>query len=379
MPEQLQPEVSPCSSSLLYRSDCCGAHQGRLIGSAAVLLRKVLVAAFTFALCLTTRSVVAESENAERSATEAVVRSIIAKSLPYIEEQGLYWIEKKKCVSCHRVSFMTWSLSAAARRGFDVDLMRVNEWIDWSIADGIPVSRDDKPAVTNNADGLSQQLLSRHEYPAGRSREESWSRYVELIVETQRKDGTWKPAGQLSGQKRPQQETTDVSTAWHALALSRALNTEKESARKESIRSALAAAREKFSGRQQAVSTEWYVVQLLLAVESGDEDAVANATNDLLSFQKPNGSWGWLTADPGDALGTGMSLYALAVCSGPDQKQVDAVQRAIRFLKSTQREDGSWPVKGTKLKKKEKVEETAVYWGTTWAVIGLLETLPVVD
>lgn len=339
----------------------------------------VLVAAFTSILCLTTRSGFAESEVSEQSASEAVVRSIVAKSLPYIEEQGLYWIEKKKCVSCHRVSFMTWSLSAAAGRGFDIDLAKVNEWINWSIDEGIPVTDDDKPAITKNADGLSQQLLSRHEYPADRSSDESWSRYVELIVEAQRKDGSWKPAGQLPGQKRPQQETTDVSVAWHVLALTRELAAETDSVRKESIRSALAAASKKISGRQQAVSTEWYVVQLLLAVESGDNDAVARATNDLLSHQKPDGSWGWLTEDPGDALATGMSLYALAVSPGYDQQQVDAVQRAIRFLRKTQREDGSWAVKGTKEKKKEKVEETAVYWGTAWAVIGLLETLPIVD
>ena len=38
--------------------------------------------------------------------------------------------------------------------------------------------------------------------------------------------------------------------------------------------------------------------------------------------------------------------------------------------------DGSWAVKGTKKDKAKKVEPTATYWGTCWAVIGLAETLP---
>jgi hypothetical protein len=32
-------------------------------------------------------------------------------------------------------------------------------------------------------------------------------------------------------------------------------------------------------------------------------------------------------------------------------------------------------VKGTKKNKRRQIEPTATYWGTCWAVIGLLETL----
>lgn len=315
----------------------------------------------------------------DQAASETEVRQAVEKSLPYIEEKGLYWIEKKKCVSCHRVSFMTWSLSSAARRGFDVDLGKVNEWIDWSIDKGIPKPDGDKPVATKNADGLTQQLIARAEYPADETRDEAWSNYVDLIVNVQRDDGLWKPAGQLPGQKRKIAETTDVSAVWHAVALTRELSSEGDSARLETLKSALDVAAKKFSGRKEAVSTEWYVATLLLALESGDDAATEMATKDLVSLQKPDGSWGWLKSDPGDALATGMSLYALVKSPESNSQREAAVQRAIRFLVETQREDGSWAVKGTKEKKKGKVEETAVYWGTTWAAIALLETLPVVE
>lgn len=288
-------------------------------------------------------------------------------------------ISRKKCVSCHRVSFMTWSLSSAARRGFDVDLEKVNEWIDWSIDKGIPKPDGCKPVATKNADGLTQQLIARAESPANETRDEAWSNYVDLILNAQRDDGLWKPAGQLPGQKRKLAETTDVSAVWHAVALMRELSSEGDSARQETLKSAVDVAAKKFSGRKEAVSTEWYVVRLLFALESGDDAATETATKDLLSLQKVDGSWGWLKSDPGDALATGMSLYALVKSADSNSEGEAAVQLAIRFLIESQCEDGSWAVKGTKEKKKGKVEETAVYWGTTWAAIALLETLPVVE
>lgn len=342
------------------------------------MLNRSVLAVFAAGLVsATVQFMTAELLASEEATSETEVRRTIQKSLPFIEEKGLYWIEKKKCVSCHRVSFMTWSLSSAARRGFDVDLAKVNEWIDWSIEKGIPKPDGDKPVTTKNADGLSQQLLARVEYPSDEARNKAWSKYVDLVTAAQSADGSWKPAGQLPGQKRKLAETTDVSAVWHTLALTGELATESDATRKKTLKRSVDAAMKKFTARKDAASTEWYVVRLLLALELGD--APAAATNELLAIQKPNGSWGWLKSDPGDALATGMALYALVRSTEVTTQRDKAVQSAIRFLVNTQRDNGSWAVKGTKEKKKTKVEETAVYWGTTWAAIALLETLPVVE
>ncbi|MFT5328914.1 MAG: hypothetical protein ACI8P0_006832 [Planctomycetaceae bacterium] len=344
------------------------------------MLNRSVLAVFAAGLVsATVQFMPAELLASEEPTSETAVRQTIEKSLPFIEEKGLYWIEKKKCVTCHRVSFMTWSLSSAARRGFDVDLAKVNEWINWSIEKGIPKPDGDKPVATKNADGLSQQLLARVEYPSDETRDAAWGKYVDLVTAAQSADGSWKPAGQLPGQKRKLEETTDVSAVWHTLALTGELATEPNEARKETLQTSVDAATKKFSTRKDAASTEWYVVRLLLALETGDAPATAAATKDLLAIQKSEGSWGWLKSDPGDALATGMALYALVKSTEATPQSEQAIQSAIKFLVETQRDDGSWAVKGTKEKKKTKVEETAVYWGTTWAAIALLETLPVVE
>ena len=200
--------------------------------------------------------------------------------------------------------------------------------------------------MTKNADGLSQQLIARAEYPSGETRTEAWNKYVDLISAEQNADGSWMPAGQLPGQKRKLDETADVSAAWHALALTRELASATDPARKEKLMSTVNAATKSFGARKEAASTEWYVVRLLLALETGDDSAVDATTKELLALQKSDGSWGWLKSDPGDALATGMAIYALEKSTAASTDA--AVQSAIKFLVETQRDDGSWAVKGTK-------------------------------
>ncbi|MCA9084810.1 MAG: hypothetical protein KDA81_12175, partial [Planctomycetaceae bacterium] len=53
-----------------------------------------------------------------------------------------------------------------------------------------------------------------------------------------------------------------------------------------------------------------------------------------------------------------------------------SIKHGQQFLVNAQRDDGSWTVQGTKANKKDDVEETAVYWGTTWAALGLMASIP---
>ena len=123
-----------------------------------------------------------------------------------------------------------------------------------------------------------------------------------------------------------------------------------------------------------AVSTEWWVVRLVLSHRRGDATETNRARGELLQQQREDGGWGWLREDESDALATGMALYALGD-SGLDGRD-SAIARAWKFLAEAQRPDGGWDVRGTKKAKQKNVEETASYWGATWAVIGIVQTLP---
>jgi squalene-hopene/tetraprenyl-beta-curcumene cyclase len=162
-------------------------------------------------------------------------------------------------------------------------------------------------------------------------------------------------------------ETHQVTTMWLALALGTIEDPKAAESRDRALRFLAAATPGK--------STEWYAAKLLLDHQQQNKQASADALARLLALQNPDGGWGWLVDDSSDALGTGIALYALTLVDAAANDE--AIRKAIHFLTSTQEADGSWQVRGTKKAKKDSIEETATYWGTAWAAIGMLQTIPV--
>lgn len=282
---------------------------------------------------------------------DLLVRQTIERSIPYLELKGQEWIKKNKCVSCHQVNTMIWSLSLAKQKGFAVS-KKLGSWIDWSVEESLKKNEKGKRVGRLNKEGVAQILFA--DLKIENSQRE---KLLDLLALDQKKDGTWDAGGQLPAQKRPAKETSLVSSSWIAL-----------SARKKVSQASIPTIHIQKEGQ----SIEWYVVNLLLPSVNGDEK-VNSFTNKLKEFQNSDGGWGWLVNEPSDALGTGMALYALQYVNS--EKTLETRTRAIEFLTRTQRTDGTWPVKGTKRKKREKVEETSTYWGTAWAIIGLTSGL----
>jgi len=301
--------------------------------------------------------------------TASQIRETIARAVPYVEERGDWWITEKKCVSCHRTGVMVWSLAAARRREFAVS-ERLDEWLAWSIGNSL-AETDGKIAGAANQEGVAQLLLARDLDEGAASRAESYDRLTEVILEGQEPDGSWKPDGQLPSQKRALSETTDVSTMWLALALSDREPGEKDRAATEA---AVENALEHLASSPPGKSSEWYSARLLLAARTGDVTTADTIAKRLRDEQQADGGWSWTLGEKSDALATGLALYALLRAG--TERDDEAVRNAQRFLVDTQQPDGSWPVNGTKAKKKDSIEETAVYWGTSWALLALVESLP---
>lgn len=301
--------------------------------------------------------------------TDVDVRAAIERALPFVEAGGVEWIEQRECISCHRVGFMVWSQSLAATRGFDVDRDNLKERTDWSV-NSLLEPQDGTPDTTvgdTNVEGVAQMILSVDAaYRASRS--ESYRQFVDIFRARQDEDGTWKPGGQLPAQKRPGPETRQVSTMWIALALG---ELGQAGYPVGDLRDKAVTAVE---ATESAKSTEWYAVRILLEQQSGDTDDVARFRRQLISSQHEDGGWSWITADSSDALATGQALYALSQSGLASDHH--CITSAWKYLVSTQRDDGSWPVKGTKTKDKDKVVETSTYWGAAWAVMGLARSLP---
>jgi len=296
-------------------------------------------------------------------ATDA--RAIVQRSLPFIIDEGVAWMDERKCASCHQVPSMLRSLEASHRAGLDVDVKKLAEWSEWSRAwkNWIQAGQgiDEPKAMTANVDTMAALLLAR---PLT-EKDTAWATaFREQLVKEQEPAGSWKPQGQLPLGRRPARETAEVTTMWVQLAL-KADTTPPE---------VLQRATKWLASAEPGKSTEWWTLRLLTAAAFETPEKVERARRDLLEKQNPDGGWGWIAGESSDAYGTGLVLYALGHTgtTAPDP----AVEKAVLFLKTTQANDGSWPVPSTRERDKKRVRETSTYWGTAWAVAGLLETLP---
>ena len=101
-------------------------------------------------------------------------------------------------------------------------------------------------------------------------------------------------------------------------------------------------------------------------------DDVKPGIDGLLTLQNTDGGWAQVKDRTSDAYATGQVLYALSLAGV--SPETDGVKKAVAFLVSTQRDDGSWP-----MTKRTHPGETPTqnvvpltYFGTAWATLGLL-------
>ena len=318
------------------------------------------------------------SPTASAASEAANARDIIKNALPFIEKQGQKWMNDKKCVTCHHSTFMTWSLNRASEHGFPVEKQSLSEWNEWTRNFRNIQGKNNKDfetepaevAFQRSSDVVAQLLLGRPAYADNvPSEEQQWSsEMADHLLTGQQPDGNWKAGGQLPLQKRSVQETEEVSTLWSLYALL-LFNIQDER-----LSTADSKAATWLNPQTVGESTEWWAVKLLWARKRGDSEVADACREKLIQTQHDDGGWGWLLTDESDALGTGIAMYALQHDGVTFAEPV--IANAVSFLRTTQNKDGSWSVKGTKKAKKNRVEATATYWGTCWAVISLLETLP---
>ncbi|MBS0210768.1 MAG: hypothetical protein JSS27_17640 [Planctomycetes bacterium] len=375
------------------------------------------------------------------SATPAQVRTAVEQSLPFIEREGLAWMQKNACISCHQVPSMVWATQSAHERGLPVDTAKLARWSEWATSNGLRravffnvtgdllkkfedgkkfpeevtkklgklkdqrfVFADDFDAAL--AKNLGDELLAAHGKPvtdaaaktkqggagssgdanqqtalllarADRAANKPAEDRLELLsgmAKFQAKDGSWPIAGQFRGQQRSLDEAKVVTAMWAVWALASAGDLPADA------QAALQRGREFLKAAKPGVTTEQLLLETLLAEADSQHDRAKELTAELIKLQHADGGWGYLKErEESDAYTTGMVLYGLGRlgCDGRDA----AVGRAWQYLVANQAADGSWP-QGLKVISANKKEDTKLgdavytYWASTWAAIGMLETLP---
>jgi squalene-hopene/tetraprenyl-beta-curcumene cyclase len=226
-------------------------------------------------------------------------------------------------------------------------------------------------------------LVQAGVYTETKAAEKTRKELVARLVKAQQQDGSWDallrgdvpPATPPLGktQRRSLPEAQEATTLWTVIALA-AVKDLPEDAVKAGIK-----AREYLKKSKPGVTIEPLLLRAMLAKVDGDEKGMKALVEDLLKLQQEDGGWSWLREGaPSDPYTTGEVLYGLSTL-GRDRAD-PSVRKAIKYLLSTQKPDGSWFVDRNRIsstERKSKVgDEVHTYWGTAWAVVGLLKTLP---
>lgn len=210
---------------------------------------------------------------------------------------------------------------------------------------------------------------------------------VEVMARVQHDDGSWTPGNQFQSMRQWDRETADQSTTmWAAVALAYADPTSGE--RSPTLKQAIAYQQ---SRMPRPDNHEWVATRLLFEKQFGTAEIAAPWRAQLVERQNADGGWGWTKSAASDPYTTGLVLYALSnrkrttelkadTEHDADNRRIDA--SAVAYLIGSQQEDGSWRTDSRTISNAQGEERIAArneiyhYWGTAWAVVGMLETIP---
>jgi hypothetical protein len=225
-------------------------------------------------------------------------------------------------------------------------------------------------------DVLAQWILGNADAPFDQAGPKFFSGVREMIVQRQLQDGSWTPGSQLATLRRwPKPAADQATTMWAALALAA------DASGGRNFSAEIAKARQYVEQQPpQPQYREWLAARLLFEARTGTAAAAVPLRDQLLQAVNADGGVAWEAAGSSDPYTTGLVLYVLAEPS----LQTDAapLARAGKFLVSSQQPDGSWLTPARNISKTTDPARLAArdeiyqYWGTGWAALGLLATLP---
>lgn len=332
---------------------------------------------YTLPLLLAAALPAADPAPAPRAADVSAkqVRGAVERALPYLEKSSAAWRDERKCVTCHQVPFTIWALNDAKARGVAVDAAKLDDLTAWAFKF---CTTDEHKGERTGGFHLTSvfMVLSQGAAPHPDALK-AYPLFETLFAKRQKEDGSWREGRQIKLAAAPR-EADEVDTMWTLLAI-KSLDRLGDKL-PAATRTALAAERDKalafLKPAKAGARLDWLTLRVLVAKEYGTPEQARELLAELRAEQNADGGWGYVRGGSSYPHTTGECLYALGVMGvGADDA---AVRRASKYLLASQQADGSWIAQSRELfnTKPEQVRDVSVHWGTAWATLGLLHTLP---
>ena len=334
--------------------------------------------------------------------SDTAVRDAVSRSLPFLEKEGVAWMEGHGCMSCHHVPLLLWSHRSAQAQGFTVDSQKLAEWDEWTRKDSLanrllfrlrnydlgrpeaatlPLAVKDKlkPLIARpfqtEAEFLAEltPLLTEDEMTSHRATVLKISeRTVDILdrvggglealgpmliasqgtasvlTQPEFRDGVIDLMSQIQladGSWTPGVQLTGMLWKLPTANQATTMWTTLALASYDTSDPKRSASIEKALAylRQQTPNPdnhEWLAMRTLFERRFGSDEEVAKLRQQLLDAQNGDGAWGWEKGGPSDALTTGLAIYVLAKVRAGDDSSV--FRDARKWLLASQQSDGSW-------------------------------------
>ena len=269
--------------------------------------------------------------------TRATIRAAVERSLPLLQDVDVSFVRQTGCVSCHHNSVVAMAVAAARSHGY-----AVNEAIAKSqtrVVGAYLETWRERTAqnifIAGQTDTISYLLLglAAERYTPDAATDAQ----VIWLKRRQAADGRW-PLATI----RPPIESNDIAVT--AISM-RALQAFAPPSQRAEYGKAVDRAREWLT-TAPATATEERAFRLLgLRWSGASQTAIDRAVRELLATQREDGGWAQLHTMTSDAYATGEALVALRE-GGAIAADNRAYRRGLEFLLRTQFEDGTWFVEG---------------------------------
>jgi len=353
-------------------------------------------------LCCLGSIIAAAHADGPAQVNDTAVRKAVSRSLPFLEREGVTWMKKRGCISCHHVPFLLWSHRAAQAHGLAVDVKKFAEWDEWTRKDSLsnrrkfwlrnydlgkaeaatlPQAVKDKlkPLIARpfqtKAEYLAEltPLLTEDEMKSHRATvlkisertldmgdrvggglealgpfliasQGTWS----VLTQAEFRDGVIDLMSQIQladGSWTPGGQLTGMLWTLPTANQVTTMWATLALASYEAPDPKRSASIEKALAylRQQTPNPdnrEWLAMRILFKRRFGSDEEVAKLRQQLLDARNGDGAWGWEKGVPSDALTTGLAIYVLAKVRAGDDSSV--FRDARKWLLASQQSDGSW-------------------------------------
>jgi len=313
------------------------------------------------------------------AATPEQGRQAVERGLKFLVDDAATWRKERKCATCHHGTMTVWALSEAKARGYKVTPEVLADNVKWTKERfaGIDLPRDKRPGwsmVNTPALHLSMMVAAEPKQEVFSAPE--LKQIARHLIRHQEADGSWGwSAAPAQNRPPPVMESDEVATLLGYLALgvqAPAGTKEKSGARDAREKAAAWLAKAKPNDTTQAAA-------LRLAVKAKDgapRKGLRREIDGLMGRQNMDGGWPQVKGAASDAYATGQALYVLSLAGV--KGDAAEVLRGVSFLVSTQRADGSWPMKSRAHPgaKPMKSPVPITHFGSAWGAMGLMRSVP---